>query len=72
MEKPHKGRIQNWCKLPCEKGLGYLIEGEFLEHPDGGGPGKIGNTSFVVKHEGVEIETKNSRYTLVGDEQPAL
>jgi len=79
--KPHKGNIHLWKKLPltedqiarCHEiykespGLGYLITGWPDGHP------RFSNwirTSWVVKHEGNEIETRNSRYTLVGDEVP--
>lgn len=71
-EKPHKGQIEEWHKEPCTGGLGFLIVGRFLDHPerlmalDLGGHG---HTSFVVAHDKKtgEIETKNSRYTLVGE-----
>lgn len=65
--KPHKGSIENWSKVQRGMGLGYYVWGTFLDHPDFGL--KTTNTSYVVKHEGAEIETRNSRYTLVG---PAL
>lgn len=69
-EKLHKGSIENWFKLPCskDKGLGYYIVGDFLNHPDFGN--KTTNTSWVEKHDvdSGEIETRNSRYTLIGKE----
>lgn len=65
MEKPHKGRIEKWFKLPCSSGLGYFIVGTFLDHPQIAG--KETNTSWVEKHDLAtgEIETRNSRYTLL-------
>lgn len=64
-EKPHKGTIESWFKWPRPPsgyGLGYVIVGHSVCHPEfGGGPIR---TSLVVKHEGSEIETLNSRYTL--------
>lgn len=67
-EKQHKGSIKDWTKIPCSLGLGYLIVGTFVDHP--WFAGKPGNTSYVVKHDDAtgEIETKNSRYTLIGAE----
>ncbi|CAB4200412.1 hypothetical protein UFOVP1339_43 [uncultured Caudovirales phage] len=65
--KPHKGTINSWLKweLPASQGnqgLGYVIIGDSVDHPEFGG-GPI-HTSWVVSHEGSEIETRNSRYTL--------
>ena len=65
--KPHYGKITNWCRYPASQGLGYGIDvGRFEDHPIFKGQG--GWTSFVVSHDETtgEIETKNSRYTLVG------
>lgn len=64
--KPHKGKISDWFKLPSSHGLGYYIMGQFHNHPDFGS--KFTNTSWVEKHdvETGEIETRNSRYTLIG------
>lgn len=66
--KPHKGKIKGWSKLKVAgaEGLGYLIVGQFVDHPEFAH--MSGHTSWVVKHEGAEIETRNSRYTLEGDE----
>lgn len=64
-DKPHKGSITNWDKLPWYGS--NIIVGEFVDHPEFAG--KPGHTSPVVKHGGNEIETRNSRYTLVGDER---
>lgn len=65
--KPHKGRIENWQKTqhPLAGGLGYIIEGRFLDHPEFALMN--GHTSYIVKHDETtgEIETRNSRYTLV-------
>lgn len=67
--KPDHGRIKSWSKAPCNGGLGYLIEGEFLDHPYLRGSG---HTSVVIAHnaETGEIETRNSRYRLVNDGEP--
>ncbi|MDE2099570.1 MAG: hypothetical protein KGL39_20125 [Patescibacteria group bacterium] len=70
MDKPHKGKIKNWTKLPTGMGpLGFYIWGEFVDHPDFGN--KVTNTSYVVKHDEQtgDIETRNSRYTLIGPPQ---
>lgn len=67
--KPHYGRIETWYKSYCgPKGLGYFIIGRFLDHPRFALLN--GHTSYVVKHDEYtgEIETRNSRYTLVGPE----
>ncbi len=63
--KPHKGTIRDWVELPCRGGLGYYIAGHSIDHPQFGG-GEI-YTSWVVKHDRAtnEIETNNSRYTLI-------
>lgn len=71
MIKPHKGSLRLWRKhVPSGNfksfGLGYIICGVFVDHPDFAG--ETGHTSWVVKHEGNEVETINSRYTLVGEE----
>jgi hypothetical protein len=68
--KPHMGRIEGWRKFhpPGCRGLGYLIEGESLDHPYYKGEGF--HTSWVVAVDGAEVETRNSRYTLVGEEVP--
>lgn len=69
--KPHKGKLVKWWKhypLPQfgSEGLGYLILGIFVDHPEFAG--EFGNTSWVISHneETGEIETANSRYTLIG------
>lgn len=69
-DKPHHGRIKGWSKEPCNSGLGYRIVGEFLDHPHFRGPRC--HTSYVIAHnsETGEIETANSRYTLVTDGEP--
>lgn len=67
--KPYKGRIEHWGKRPCPGyGIGYYIVGRFVDHPQFAG--ETGHTSWVEKHNGNEIETRNSRYTLVGDPLP--
>ncbi|MFA6134686.1 MAG: hypothetical protein WC869_11790 [Phycisphaerae bacterium] len=68
--KPHKGRIEAWFRLPCTEGAGFYVMGRFLEHPAFGA--KFTNSSPVYKHDATsgEIETRNSRYTLVGNAVP--
>lgn len=68
IDKPHKGRIVHWA--PCQSTdkdnrgtLGYYIKGVFLDHPQF--YGKPGYTSNIVARKDNEIETRNSRYTLV-------
>lgn len=56
-DKLHRGIIKGWVKLPCSEGLGYVVYGCTSRHD-------FIRTSFVVKHEGNQIETNNSRYTL--------
>ena len=67
-EKPYKGHITEWSKFHTPFGLRYYIFGKFLNHPDFGQ--KETNTSPVVYHDETtgEIETRNSRYTLIGQE----
>jgi hypothetical protein len=65
--KPHMGRIERWYKLPCtNSGLGYIICGHLIDRD--GYRGNEGHTSYVVSRCQAcgEIETRNSRYTLVG------
>jgi hypothetical protein len=66
-EKPHKGKIENWHTYPVPHGLGYMVIGTFVDHPQF--KGLRGHTSYIVAHDedSGEIETKNSRYKLVGD-----
>lgn len=66
MDKPHLGAIENWGKAECKSGLGYYIVGLFVNHPQF--EGSVGHTSYIIAHEGDEIETRNSRYTLIGEE----
>lgn len=68
-DKPHHGRIKGWSKSPCDSGLGFLIEGEFLDHPYIRG---IGHTNAVVAFDEAsgEFETRNSRYRAVTDGEP--
>lgn len=63
-EKPHYGRIKDWYRD------GDVIRGVFLDHPYHRGEG---HTSLVLHHDGAtgEIETKNSRYTLVKEGEPS-
>ena len=53
-------------------GLGWYIVGTFLDHPSIRGINAVGgNTSFVLKEkvtvDGILIETRNSKYLLVGE-----
>lgn len=68
-DKPHYGKISGWTKCPARSGLGFYIEGDFEDHPNF--KGRFAHTSYVVAHDEKtgEIETKNSRYTLVGQEK---
>lgn len=63
-DKPHKGSLKDWFKY--EVGDGYIICGRFIGHPQFNG--EHGHTSLVLSHneETGEIETRNSRYTLIG------
>jgi len=81
-QKPHKGQIKDWFKLAFNReitekhygesaGLGFAIIGTFIDHPQFGySPG--GRTSWIVAMSepddqgNTEVETRNSRYTLVG------
>lgn len=80
-EKPHNGQIANWLRAyrnsmvhrvdeTSEYGVnkGYDIIGLFIDHPDFGTA--MGRTSLVLTHDEDtgEIETLNSRYTLLGIE----
>lgn len=63
--KPHYGRIDRWFK--SEIGTSHIIRGVALDHPQfANAPGF--HTSAVISHDEAtgEIETRNSRYTLVG------
>ena len=76
--KPHKGRIIVYEELPCPGyGLGYAYSCTFVDHPYFAG--KRGHTSWIEKddrdiprHRGdsFEIETRNSRYTVVPAQNP--
>ena len=65
-EKPHRGRIVAWRKI--KEGPLEAFEGMFLDHHSL--TGFVSRTSAVLKGaDGAgEIETLNSRYTLVGSE----
>lgn len=67
MDKPHHGRIKNWQKDECQGGLGFLIVGEFLDHPHF--RGSRCHTSAVVSFDEAtgEVETRNSRYRVVSE-----
>lgn len=64
--KRHKGQIENWFRQ--EVGNKTVILGRFVNHPEFGYAN--GRTSYIVSHDEAtgEIETRNSRYTLVGKE----
>lgn len=68
--KPHKGTMSSWRRYRVEgcAGLGYIIMGKFDTHERFAG--MRGHTSCVMSHDldTGEIETLNSRYTLVGPE----
>jgi hypothetical protein len=76
--KPFKGKIYHWHKHYIDKdlvlnvynedgGLGYLILGYTTKHPH---MDSWKRTSWVVKHnKNGDIETRNSRYHLVGKER---
>lgn len=70
-EKPHHGRITSWFRdrNVTDRGLGYVIIGKFMDHPTLGKDDSPCHTSCVLAHDDAtgEIETLNSRYTLVGD-----
>lgn len=59
-DKLHKGTITDWGKVKSDAGLGYAIVGML--------DAETVRTSGVVAHDGAEIETRNSFYTLVGAE----
>lgn len=78
--KPYHGRITNWQVLRSseDESLGFYISGKFLDHPQLGG--RVGHTSDVLSvkdleiddltqrivfSQTIEIETRNSRYTLI-------
>ena len=72
--KPHKGNIEGWKKYfhPDYVGFGleYIILGRCIDHPNFGTSSTF-HTSYVVSYNEAtgEIETRNSRYTLVGPER---
>lgn len=65
-DKPHKGSIESWFKYKVDGNGGYIIRGRFVDHPQFAM--EFGHTSLVLSHneESGEIETRNSRYTLIG------
>ena len=68
--KPHKGSLSNWDLLktiaPLD-GLTFYAVGIFVDHPRFAG--QRGHTSMIKKitfsKGGAEIETMNSKYTLL-------
>lgn len=80
--KPHKGSLANWWKQHFDRaetesfygensGLGFIIRGTFINHPRFG-YSSGSSTSWVIsmgepdEKGDREIETRNSRYTLIG------
>lgn len=63
-EKPHKGKIKHWTKVSYSHG--DIVYGRAVDHPQFAGTDI--HTSYVLSHDEAtgEIETRNSRYTLVG------
>jgi hypothetical protein len=64
--KPHMGRITRW-KIINWYADRYVVIGMMLDHPVLAG--RMAHTSYIVSRDGCEIETHNSRYTLVGPER---
>lgn len=60
-DKPHRGRLEQWVKVHHGSCV-FHCEGIFIGHPDF--HGTYGWTSVVLKEDGNEIVTLNSRYTL--------
>lgn len=58
--KPHKGCIANARRVDYADG--YIYRCYFRDHPEFAGT--FGHTSKVIKEEGAEIETLNTRYTI--------
>jgi hypothetical protein len=63
-DKPHKGGITAWRTIDWYGRV--IVIGQFVNHPEFGD--RYGHTSYIVNRDGCEIETRNSRYTLIGDE----
>lgn len=65
--KPHHGRLADWHKVSSfsDKGTGFCISARALDHPEF--KGRLILTSYVISYDEKtgEIETRNSRYTLV-------
>jgi len=80
-EKPYNGEIHSWQKIPFDTkkyteiykedaGLGYVITGHVLHHPHYSWKSPF-HTSLVVSfnEETGEVETRNSRYKVIGPER---
>lgn len=75
-DKPHKGRIKNWTSLasqdPGDKTDHQIICGLYVDHPqfknEWGHTSSIESLGEPNQFGYREVETKNSRYTLVGKE----
>jgi hypothetical protein len=59
-DKPHMGTLNDWERRAWEDK--FYFTGVFDGHPIF--HGHRGHTSYLVKQDGVQIETRNSRYTL--------
>ena len=66
--KPHHGKLEDCFRVYVpdqDDNLGYYYRCHFVNHPYlRDEPGTLGYTSMVVKEDGDEIETLNSRYTI--------
>jgi hypothetical protein len=64
-EKPHRGGMSEWRFLELGPGR-RIVVGRFVDHYLYGG--LRGHTSLVERYDEStgEVETRNSRYTLVG------
>jgi hypothetical protein len=61
-EKTHKGSIASWHQFTNWENKKHVF-GLFLDHPKIKG---FGTTSEVICLQGTDLETRNSRYTLIG------
>ena len=68
--KPHKGTLKNW-KINNLTDRPTVI-GNVYGHPAENIPdGELIRTSHIVDIQGDQLETRNSMYTLEGDNVPA-
>lgn len=65
--KPYMGKIKQayrvYWKEPTSEHLGYFYRCRFVDPPYFAG--ESGQTSMVVSEKGDEVETLNSRYTIL-------